>query len=204
MNPVAWSAGQAPLNCVQDLIERGRAQKDCKRGLLFLILCSWGKKKEENNVLIPRWPRGSRYHKIWTYVSYKNAKQLPAARAIILFTLLWFRVSFLEVSSVLGKIKSCRRLPKASQACDFAVMLTRPELSSIIEKLRVGSHRVTVMSFVYCTFISLSWPGGDLWSRRMDVCLPDVKPSLRPRVYFLRSAIISCHAAKSLWAADAS
>lgn len=75
---------------------------------------------------------------------------------MILFTLPWFRVSFLEVSSVLGKIKSCRRLPEASRALDFAVMLTRLELSSIIEKLRVGSRRVTVMSFVYCTFISLS------------------------------------------------
>lgn len=74
----------------------------------------------------------------------------------MIFTLLWFRVSFLEVSLVLGKIKSCRRLPEASQARDFAVMLTRLELSSIIEKLRVDCRRVTVMSFVYCTFISLS------------------------------------------------
>lgn len=192
---VVWRAGWPRLNCVQDLIERRRAQKDCKHALLSLILCSWGEKKKKKTTFQSHCApeaavsiRSECMFPIRTQSNYQPARGSDVGSgggdsSGSLLTPAIGRRFFLEVTSVLGKIKSCCWLPLGFMGswfrCDADATWTPPP--SIIEKLRLGlSTTAAMMSSACCTLISLTWPASDLWSRGAeDEPLSRNSPDLR-------------------------
>lgn len=111
-----------------------------------------------------------------------------------------------EVSLVFGEIKQRCLIPEASGTFDFHCDANTSWALVHYWKLRsVSAAWRRVMSFMYCTFISVSWPGSVLWSRRWMCFLDSGEEHLlwawRAHSNALASASITCQE-KPFWCAE--